>query len=336
MPTIKDIAKRANVSTATVSYVINNTRYVSPEKRERVERAIKELNYVPNAVARGLRVRRSKVISLIIADIANPFYPDLAKACEETAKKEGYTVTIMNTNDEQGSLPKAVSQLREGTVEGLIVTTALNTDVPFLEQLLQEGYPIVLAHRCPEMDIDTVMADNFQGGFEAANHLIELGHAKIAFMRGVQHSPIDATRTLGYKKAMELAGFHILKEWLPTGLANYEKSYQECMRLLELPKDKRPTALINIGDIGALGAIDAASDKGLSVPDDLAVIGFDDLFLANLRSVQLTTVRMPRFEIGQRATERLIEKMKNRTDSRKLQVTLPVELIKRKTCGWKK
>lgn len=334
MATIKDIAGRAKVSVATVSYVLNDTRYVSPEKKERVLRAIEELNYVPNAVARGLRVRESKTICLVLSDITNPFYPDMARACEEVARSHGYTLNMMNTNDQPGAIEHAAKQLREGKVDGLIVTTALEFDREVLLKLSEQGYPIVLAHRkIEDLPIDTIVSDNEAGGYMAAKHFIKLGHRRIAFVTGVNGSSVNLSRMAGYERAMAEAGITVLPEWLVSGEARYEPGYDAAAALLRLPKELRPTAIINLSDLGALSALDAAADVQLRVPEDLAVMGFDDLFFSSTRNIQLTTIRISRYELGRRATERLLERMNKTEGLQKLDAVLPVELIVRRTCG---
>ncbi|MEW9674089.1 LacI family DNA-binding transcriptional regulator [Ammoniphilus sp. 3BR4] len=336
MITIKDIANAAGVSTATVSYVLNNTRYVSPDKKDRVLKAVSDLNYVPNAVARGLRVQKSKAISLIVSDITNPFYPDLAKACEDVAQSRGYTINIVNTNDEAKLMAEAVSQIREGRIDGLIITCALEPDRPVIDSLSKEGYPIVLAHRKLEkLDVDTVISDHFSGGLEAARHLIRLGHERIAFMTGVKGSTVSLAAKQGYLEAMEEARLPVLEEWNIPGEAKYQESYEAAKQLISLPKSKRPTAVLNIGDVGSLGVMDAAFDLNLRVPEDLAIIGFDDLFFSSTRNIQLSTVRIPRYELGRRATEILINRIQNKGSEEKQDITLPVELIIRRTCGAK-
>lgn len=333
MPTIKDIAQKAGVSVATVSYVLNNNRFVSADKRERILDAIKELNYVPNAVARGLRVRESKAISLIVSDITNPFYPDLAKACEDVAQSLGYTVNMINTNDVSSRVELAASQLLEGKIDGLILTVALERDRPVIERLLEGDYPVVLAHRgLDHLKADIVVSDNFDGAVQATNHLIRLGHKRISLMTGVEGSSVTAARLNGYLHSMKLAGLAVMPEWLPSGGARYAKSYEATKTLLQLPANQRPTAVINISDIGALGVIDAAMDSGLRIPDDLGVVGFDDLFISAIRRVQLTTVKIPRYELGQRATELLLQRI-GRTRDEPREIVLPVELIVRQTCG---
>jgi len=333
MATIKDIAKRAGVSVATVSYVINNTRWVHEDKRRRVLEAIRELNYVPNAVARGLRVQKSNAISLIVSDITNPFYPDLARACQEVAQARGYTVNIVNTDDEPDKMSEALKQLRGGKVDGAVVTSALPDNREEIAQLLKEGYPLVLASRkLEDLEADSIVADNKRGAMMAVNYLIGLGHRKIAFVNGVESSWINETRTEGYLQAMREAGLEVHPEWLTSGKARYEASYQTARMLLSLPEEKRPTAILNLTDLGAFGVLDAAKDMGVAVPEELAVIGFDDLFISGLRNIQLTTIRVPRHEMGRLATEMLFQRMENKA-AQPRSVVMPVELVIRKTCG---
>jgi LacI family transcriptional regulator len=334
MATIKDIASKANVSVATVSYVLNNTRFVSADKKTKVLEAIEQLNYIPNAVARGLRVRESRTISLILPDITNPFYPDLAKACGDVAASRGYTISMINTNDEPGALAKASLQLRDGRVDGMIVATAMESDRTVLLELIQQGHPIVLAHRRLEgLPVDSIVSDNEVGGNIATRHLIKLGHRRIAFIIGVQGSSISISRSAGYIRAMQDAGLDIMPEWLIPGEAKFLPSYDAAVRLLSLEVSIRPTAVINLSDLGALATLDAAADLGISVPEELAVIGFDDLFFSGTRSVGLTTIRVFRDELGKQATERLLNRINGQRDEKHIELVLPVELVVRRTCG---
>ncbi|MFB9276721.1 LacI family DNA-binding transcriptional regulator [Cohnella cellulosilytica] len=333
MSTIKDIAKNAGVSVATVSYVLNNNRYVSPEKKERVLAAIRELNYAPNAAARGLRAGESRTIGLIVSDLSNPFYPDLAKACEDAAQKHGYAVHMINTNDRPERMEQAAAQAREGKVDGLIVASALEADRELLQSLRERGFPLVLAHRRLDgLDADLVESDNFEAGLLAARHMLRLGHRRISFLAGVAGSPISRLREAGYRQAMAEAGIDVLPAWVQSGEAKYAASYERMLGYADLPSGERPTAVINMSDIGAMGVLDAAADRGLRVPEDVAVMGFDDLFLAAFRSVRLTTVRIPRSELGRRATELLLDRIADAKLDRRHEV-LPVELVVRGTCG---
>ncbi|MDR7079544.1 DNA-binding LacI/PurR family transcriptional regulator [Neobacillus niacini] len=334
--TIKDIAKKAEVSVATVSYVINNTRYVSPEKIERVNQAIKDLNYVPNAVARGLRFRQSKIIGLTITDITNPFYPELAKACETEALINGYTLILINTNDDRERTAIATSYLREGRIDGLIITTALEHDRSIIEKMIEENYPIVLVHRTLDnIQVDTVLSDNAYGSSRATKHLIDLGHRRICFMGGVDGSTVGNERVMVFQQTMREHGLPVMEEWNLRGEVGYKKSYEDTKRLMNLSNDVRPTAIINISDIGALGVIDAALEMGMRIPEDLAVIGFDDVFITSTKMVGLTTVHIPSYELGRVGTKILIDRINKKELNHYQNVTLPVKLMVRGTCGYR-
>jgi len=332
--TIRDIAKHAGVSVATVSHVINSSRRVGAERKDRILRAIEELNYVPNAVARGLRVRETRTLGLILPDITNPFFPELAKACEELAQSLGYAINMINTNDNEGRMADAVTQIREARVDGLIITSAAEGNKELLSKLLEEGYPVVLVHRRIQgLAVDTVVADNFTGGYSAARHLLSLGHTRIAMLTGVAHSPVIMKRLEGYMKAMQDAGVTIQPEWVTSGYGKYELSFHATENLMRLPESKRPTAMVASNDISALGVMDAAEHLGICIPEELSLVGFDDLFFSAMKAVQLTTVRIPRYEMGQMATRLLIDRISRSGPPHPIEMVLPTTLIIRKTCG---
>lgn len=334
MPTIKDVAKRANVSVATVSYVLNSSRPVHPDKKERILQAIEELDYTPNATARGLRVKRNKTIGLVIPDIMNPFYPDLAKGCQDAAKESGYTLMMYNTDDQEGQLSGIIKEVKEGKVDGLILASLKTTERNELQELLELSFPVVLAHRgLEQVEIDSVVADNFTGAYDAAKHFVALGHRKIAFMNGIERSPASEQRRNGYLAAMKSEA---LRKWVVAGEGKYQTGYTTAYKLLQQPVSDRPTAILASSDLMALAVMDAAKDLALSVPEDIAVIGYDNLFIASFRSIALTTVHVPRYEIGQEAAKLLIGKME---ESKKCAAKKPsnqvlqTNLVIRKTCG---
>ncbi|MGG0451785.1 LacI family DNA-binding transcriptional regulator [Priestia megaterium] len=334
MATIKDIALRAGVSVATVSYVLNDTRPVHPEKKKRILQAIKELNYVPNATARGLRAKKTKTIGLVISDITNPFYPDLAKGCQDAAQENGYNLMMYNTNDRENQLIEMVKQAREGKLDGIILASTMQSDGKALEELLKTSYPVVFAHRKVKgFNIDSVTADNLSGASTATEHLIASGHQRIAFMNGVEGSSVMEERRDGYVTAMEKSN---LSKWIINGQGKYQSSYSVASRILKLPIDERPTAIFASNDLMALGVIDAAKDLGLSIPKDMAVVGYDDLFIASSRSIQLSTIRVPRYEMGRMAFQILFEKINEESDSKTTKtknIVLQTNLILRETCG---
>ncbi|WP_249316665.1 LacI family DNA-binding transcriptional regulator [Bacillus sp. FJAT-50079] len=328
---MKDIAKKAGVSVATVSYVLNNTRYVSPEKKESVLRAVKELNYVPNAAARGLRSKTSRTLGLILSDITNPFYPDLSKGSEDATREAGYSLIIVNTNEQEEKMHNASSLIREGKVDGLIVASALKHDKLLLEQLQKEGHHIVLAHRSiAGLQMDTVATDNMNGAYDASRYLLSLGHHKIAMFTGIDESIVNTERKNGFLKALNEYGVEPI---LFNTRSNYELAYNMASEFIKLPKNERPTAIFAINDVVAFGILDALQNNGLKVPDDLAIIGYDDIFIPGTRAIQLSSVRVPRYEIGYQAAKILIDRIEGKKSPSPIEVILPTQLVIRKTCG---
>ncbi len=334
MVTIKDIARQANVSSATVSYVLNNTRCISPETRERVLQAVKDLDYVPNASARSLREKRSKIIGLIVSDISNPFYPDLAKACEDAAYGEGYDVMIFNTNNQKEHMQQAILRLRQERVDGILIVSAMEHDQSMIQELTGQGYPLVLVHRKPQgLDADSIVADQFLAVRLAMEHLTELGHRRIAFLEGTEGSPVNKERREAYKLLVKEMGLESRESWILDGDGSCRSGYDAIAGMLAyMPENQRPTAILSANDMAALGMLDAAFDRGLGIPEDLSVIGFDDLFVAGNRRVQLTTVHMPRYTMGRMATDILIRKI-NKKMPEKVEQVLPVKLMVRRTTG---
>ncbi|MFZ4454004.1 LacI family DNA-binding transcriptional regulator [Salibacterium aidingense] len=332
MVTIKDIAKKAGVSVATVSYVLND-RPVSDEMKGKVLQAIDELNYVPNEIARRLRVKKNHTIALVLPDITNPFYPDLAKGCQDAAKENGFTLIMINTEDKEDQLSGAINQVRQGGIDGLILANAMKRDMSQVEALLETPIPVVFAHRSiKELDVDSVTADNFSGGYTAAKHLISSGHQNIAFIEGLLGSTVSLNRKEGFKKAMEEAGLAIRPEWMIKGETHYDTSYNGALNLLRSSGRERPTAIFASSDLMALGAVDAAKEVGLAIPDDIAIIGYDDLFMTS--SLQLTTVHVPRYEIGRQAVLMLIDKINEKKSNRETKnIVLDTSLMVRNSCG---
>ncbi|MGG1662057.1 LacI family DNA-binding transcriptional regulator [Brevibacillus sp. NRS-1366] len=333
MITIKDIAKHAKVSVATVSYVLNNTRFVSPERRERVLSSIKELNYVPNAVARGLRAKSTKTLGLVLSDITNPFYPKLAKGCEDAAQAAGYSIIIFNTNVQRSRILSAVSHIREGKVDGLIFASTLQSDSDIVQDLIEEGYPIIFAHRrVYGIQADSVFEDNVGGMTSAVRYLQSLGHKKISMLTGMNGCSVSNDRKETFVKAMKNSGITNLEEWIRPTEDDYHLAYNVVMEMIKLSEEKRPTAFVCISDVIALAVMDAVEDMGFNVPTDFSVIGFEDQFFAETRRIGLTSVRVPNYEIGQHAVQILINRLTHPEVTEPVELVLPTRLIVRKTC----
>jgi LacI family transcriptional regulator len=329
MATIREVAESAGVSYATVSHVINNTRVVTQETRERVLAAMAALNYRPNALARSLRQGKTNTLGLVLPDSANPFFAEISRSIEDAAFKKGYSVFLCNTElDTQREL-FYVDVLSKKQVDGIIFVAA-GDQADSLDFLLRENMPVVMIDRdLPNVEVDAVLTDHQLGGYLATHHLIELGHKRIACIAGPSSITPSAERITGYRKALEEAGLPCDENLILRG-DYHAQSGMEITQLI-LKMDPRPTAIFALNDLMALGALRAAAEAGYSVPRDLAVVGYDDLELARFTTPPLTTIAQPKKEIGAQAVTLLVDQMtrKNRVPNRV--VLAPALIIRRST-----
>ena len=328
MATIREVAERAGVSYATVSHVINNTRLVSPETRARVLAAMEALNYRPNALARSLRQGKTHTIGLVLPDSANPFFAEISRSIEDEAFKKGYSVFLCNTElDTQREL-FYVDVLSKKQVDGIIFVAA-GDQADSLDFLLRQGMPVVMIDRdLPNVEVDAVLTDHQLGGFLATRHLLELGHRRIACIAGPSSITPSAERIIGYRRALEQAGLPYDENLVIRGDYHAQSGLEITHSILKM--DPRPTAIFALNDLMALGALRAAAEAGYSIPRDLAVVGYDDLELAQFTNPPLTTIAQPKREIGAQAVHLLVDRMarKSRPPSR---LVLPPELIIRRS-----
>lgn len=328
MATIREVAENAGVSYATVSHVINNTRLVSPETRERVLEAMDALNYRPNALARSLRQGKTNTLGLVLPDSANPFFAEISRSIEDEAFKKGYSVFLCNTElDTQREL-FYVDILSKKQVDGIIFVAA-GDQADSLDFLVSLNMPIVMVDRnVPNVEVDTVLTDNQLGGYLATRHLMELGHQRIACISGPSSITPSAERMIGYRRAHEEAGLSYDENLILRGDYHAQSGMENTHSILKM--DPRPTAIFASNDLMALGALRAAAEAGCSVPDDLAVVGYDDLEIARFATPPLTTIAQPKKEIGVQAIDLLVDRIsrKGRSPSR---VVLPPELIVRRS-----
>jgi LacI family transcriptional regulator len=329
--TIKDVALRAEVSIQTVSNVLNRRVRVRPETRGKVLKACEELNYTPNAAARSLVTRKSKVIGIIVTNIRNPIYGDIVATINEVAERYGYSVMVGNTQRDSVSEQRIVNLLVEQRVDGVLLASG-NWDSSATEMLLSANIPVVRFLYHPEtLNTDYYGADNVEGSRIATNHLIVIGHTKIGFVTGPKSS-ISLQREQGFKDAMKTAELPINESWIVDGGFTRELAYRAGTQLLK--KKLRPSGIVCASDLMAIGLIDAAYDVSLSVPQDLAIIGFDDIFAASIRPVNLTTIKFDIEGIAESAILRLINKMSSETDIKdRKYITAPCQLIIRSSCG---
>jgi LacI family transcriptional regulator len=328
MATIREVAESAGVSYATVSHVINNTRLVSPETRQRVLAAMDALNYRPNALARSLRQGKTNTLGLVLPDSANPFFAEISRSIEDEAFKKGYSVFLCNTELDTERELFYVDVLSKKQVDGIIFVAA-GDQADSLEYLRQRNMPVVMIDRdLPNVEVDAVLTDHRLGGYLATRHLLELGHTRIACIAGPSSITPSAERITGYRNALEEAGLPCDENLILRGDYHAQSGMETTHAILKMAP--RPTAIFALNDLMALGALRAAAEEGCSVPGDLAVVGYDDLELAHFTNPPLTTIAQPKKEIGAQAIHLLVDRMshKNRPPSR---VVLPPELIVRRS-----
>lgn len=306
---MREVAELAGVSITTVSHVINKTRNVSEELTERVHAAMEDLNYQPNLLARGLRKKESKTLGVILPDITNNFFADIARGIEDTSFQHGFSVIICNTDDDIAKEMTYSRALSEKQVDGIIFVAA-GKSADQVRSLQEQQLPVVIVDR-PIADItaDTVLTDNAKGGWLATKHLIDLGHHRIACIMGPSILEPAAQRMYGYRKAMQEAGLPVEDNWIVRSNFRFEGGREAAIKLLSLPKP--PTGLFASNDLMAIGVISAAKGLGLTIPDDLSIVGFDDILFSKIFNPALTTINQPKYEIGVMATDMLLDRIEN-------------------------
>jgi LacI family transcriptional regulator len=325
MSTIADVAKRAGVSKMTVSRVINDSGYISQETRERVEKAIDELGYIPNALARSLRFKQTRTIALILTDITNPFFTTVARGVEDKASEEGFNVIFCNTDESPKEEASYVNILIQKQVDGLLLvpTEHAPESIAFLEH---HAVPFVLLdRRVPDMQVDVVRCDSEQGAYTAVHYLLGLGHQRIAALGGSSGITSSTDRVAGYRRALIDAGLE--KETYRAIFTAFtvEGGYTAAKRALAA--EPRPTAFFAANNFIAIGAMRALREAGLRIPDDVSLVAFDDLPAALVIEPFLTIMEQPAYEMGRRATELLLDRLADRGPEDVQEIVLPTELV---------
>lgn len=329
--TIRDVAARARVSVATVSRVVNRSPHrVRPATRRRVLAAVRALGYDANIIAQGLKKRTTRTVALIVPDISNPFFPAIARGIEDAARARGYAVLLCNTYEDLDRERDYLTLLAKRMVDGVIFAT-VGSNTAHLRALRREARPVVLVARGVEgLRIDTVLVDNYRGEFEATSHLIALGHRRIAHVTGPGSLHVAAERRRGYLEALAAAGLPPGEAIIVEGDFAAEGGRRAVRELLE--GGVSFTAVAAANDLMAIGAIEALRAGGRRVPEDVAVVGFDDITFASVVSPALTTVAQPKYRMGQMAMERLLQLMDG-IDRSPRQTILSPQLVIRDSCG---
>ena len=302
-PDIRAVAAAAKVSIATVSRTINGSPAVSDRLSKRVWRAIQQLNYFPNTHARSLVSGRSRIFGIIVENITNPFFPELIKSFEEVAVAHGYEILVSSSNSDLATLTTCVRRMLERKVEGVAVLT-FGEEEPVLDQLAHHEIPMVLAEfRLGVGKVSTILLDYKTGIHAAVNHLVQLGHRRIAFLAGPHKLHSAITRENDYRTAMEAAGLPIEKNWVIECDHTAKGGVAGFGQLQALAA--KPTAILCSNDMPAIGVLRAAYMEGLRVPQDLSVVGLDDIDFAEFTLPPLTTIRLSRSELAHAAFDAL-------------------------------
>jgi len=329
MPTIQDVAKKAGVAPMTVSRVINQSGYVSAEVRARVLAVVEELGYMPNTLARSLRIRRTHTLALILTDITNPFFTTLARGVEDAASKAGYTVLFGNTDESEEKEKHYLETILQKRVDGILLVPAGGSALS-VERILQHRTPLVLLDRHVTGEaVDVVRSDSEDGAYRLTRLLLDLGHRQISLLNGPPSVSTAADRAAGFCRAMRESG--VIAPEVHYGVFTQDSGY--AMSHQALIQQPRPTALIAANNFLAIGALKAIRDAGLEVPDEIAMVAFDDLPAAMVVDPFLTAAVQPAYEMGCRAAELLLRRLEGSETGPAQEILLPVELVVRDSSG---
>jgi LacI family transcriptional regulator len=310
--TIADVAQEAGVSMMTVSRVINHKDGVSQETAQRIWEIIDQLGYRPSGLARGLASSKTQTLGLVVPDIGNPFFSDIARGLENRAYASGYSVFLCNTNEDPQREQAVLKSLDEKRVDGLVLCSSRLTDADLAHNLARFPAVVLINRDLPDQLGRAVTVDDQAAAQEAVDHLVRSGHQAIGFLAGPQASASGAKRLLGYQAALQSGGIAAKPAWVQRCLPNAKVAQITAAQLLS--DNPEITALFCYNDLMAVGALKAAASLSRTVPDDLAIVGFDDIPLAELVTPALTTCRVPRDQMGQLALDMLLCQMEDRAE----------------------
>lgn len=330
MPTIRDVAARAGVSTATVSAVLNDSAYVSPALTERVRKAVRELNYTINAVARGLQSRSTRLIGMLVPDIAEPVYSRMVKGVEQGLKPAGYSLLLASTHNRGAEQSRHLELLRSKQVDGMLALLAFGPEDD-LRQAVEAGLPMVFLARKPAtFTADCVVVDNIAASRRATGELLAAGHRRIGILVGPRELVVSQDRIDGWRRALVDAGIPAREEWIFEG--DYTASSGEAAMERLLALDEPPTALFAAGFLMMTGCLAVARRRGLVLPDDIELMTWSDSPLLNVFDPPIAAVEQPSVEMGVRAAELILRRIKEPHREPEI-VTLPAGVTLRAAPG---
>ncbi len=326
-PTIYDVAKAAGVSTATVSKVINNTGRISEKTKEKINRIIEDLNFRPNVIASAMKGKSTYQIAFLIPDVSNPVYAEYLKQIEERGQELGYNIVMCSTDDQAEKEARHINLLKQRRIDGFIIASKFK-NVALLKQLISEKFPVVLfAHERPELSVSSVTVDDYIGGYMAASHLLALGHQRIGII--AEDSVSSKERIRGYKSALSEADITVEDNLIVISGPAVLDAEIAVAKLLD--REDRPTAIFGCNDLLAIGVLQASRARGIQVPEQLSVIGFDDTQLCSIVSPKLTSISQPIRELSKEVTDMMIRKIEQNEAPKQRVRMLPEISVKEST-----
>jgi LacI family transcriptional regulator len=331
MPTLHDVAKAAGVSIATVSATINQSAYVRPELQDRVHKAIAEIGYHPDGIARSLKKRSTQTLGLIISDITNPFFTALVRGIEDAANARDYALILCNTDERLEKERAYIRLLRSRRVDGLIMAPAGAPD-DYGRLTAEVNTPLVfIDRRIPSVPADAVIVDNVAGAQQVVQYLLDLGHRRIGAITGLPHISTTHERIQGYRQALESAGLAPDSALMLGGNSRLEGGFLAARELLS--RDKRPTAVFATNNLMAIGLMRAVEESNLRCPEDISVACFDDFEWASVFRPRLTTVAQPIYDMGLKAAELLFGRMQGTLKVDPREIVIAPSLVVRESCA---
>jgi len=331
MSTIRDVAKLAGVAPITVSRAVNNSGYVSQKTRERIEAAIEELGYVPNMLGPSLRFQQTMTLAAVITDITNPFWTTVTRGIEDVAQANGYSTILCNTDESEAKQEQYLHMLLRRRIDGILLVPACSEPAS-IELIKRQGIPVVVIDRqIPNVDVDVVRADSEEGAYQLTQYLLSLGHRNIAMLAGPENVSTAVDRTNGYQRALEDADVQVNNALIFWGNFTQESGYKQTQIATEM--NPCPTAIFAANNFIAVGAMQALKEKGVCIPEGMALVTIDDIPPAYTIEPFLTAAIQPANEMGQRATRLLLDRIKDPEDTSCQNIVLPTKVIIRASSG---
>ncbi len=331
-PTLEDVARKAGVSKSTVSRVLNETAKISTMTRTKVLTAVRELGYEPNHIARSLTKRRTYTIGVVLEDILNPFFTEVAKGIETTLKKAGYTMILTSSDYEYDDEIRLTRMLIRYKVDGLLITP-VKSDSETIELLKLRKIPFFMMNcKSSYRDVNWIDSDNVEGGYIAAKYLLELGHTRLMCIRS---RIVEGTRDRfeGFKRALHEHGLNLSEQIIRGDARSRNDGYKIVKNFItDNGKDAIPSAIISVNDAVAIGAMECLLEHGIRIPEDVSIIGYDDINIAGLVRVPLTTVHQAKYKMGEIAAQQLLYKIEQDDEGVARQFLVKPKLIIRNSC----